>query len=163
METSAGEPLISTRPSAVTKWSAWLVSKESPPRLSGSKHSYTESCCNILPHPCRCLLTGSTQKTLKSTKTLCSQYCWETTQTCRNAACIWSSGECNGWPVSRHEPLDTTKLVTIFPVFFCLLMKHALSLGGDTTCCVLVGNAGPAPIRVPSLHFLHIVLHLVIR
>ena len=30
METSAGEPLISTRPFAVTKQSAWLVSKESP-------------------------------------------------------------------------------------------------------------------------------------
>jgi len=36
-------------------------------------------------------------------------------------------------------------------------MKHAASLEGDTTCCVLVANAGPAPIRVPSLPFLHIV------
>jgi len=31
VETSAAEPLISTRLFAVTKWSAWLVSKESPP------------------------------------------------------------------------------------------------------------------------------------
>ena len=30
VETSAGEPLISMRPFAVTKCSAWLVSKESP-------------------------------------------------------------------------------------------------------------------------------------
>ena len=30
METSAGEPLISMRPFAVTKCSAWLVSNESP-------------------------------------------------------------------------------------------------------------------------------------
>jgi hypothetical protein len=30
VETSAGESLISMRPFAVTKWSAWLVSKESP-------------------------------------------------------------------------------------------------------------------------------------
>jgi hypothetical protein len=30
VETSAGEPLISKRPFAVAKWSAWLVSKESP-------------------------------------------------------------------------------------------------------------------------------------
>ena len=43
------------------------------------------------------------------TKTLCSQYCGKTRQTCRNA-CIWSSGEWNGWPVSRHKPLDTTIL-----------------------------------------------------
>ena len=36
-------------------------------------------------------------------------------------------------------------------------MKHAPSLASNTTCCKLVGNAGPAPIRVPSLHFLYIV------
>jgi len=40
---------------------------------------------------------------------------------------------------------------------FYLLMKHAPSLESNTTCCELVGNAGPAPIRVPSLHFLYIV------
>jgi len=37
-------------------------------------------------------------------------------------------------------------------------MKHAPSLEGNTTCCVLVGNAGPAPIVVTSLHFLHIFM-----
>ena len=31
-------------------------------------------------------------------------------------------------------------------------MKHAPSLESNTTCCELVGNAGPDPIRVPSLH-----------
>ena len=36
-------------------------------------------------------------------------------------------------------------------------MKHAPSLESNTTCCELVGNAGPAHIRVPSLHFLYIV------
>ena len=36
-------------------------------------------------------------------------------------------------------------------------MKHAPSLESNTTCCELVGNAGPAPIRTPSLHFLYIV------
>ena len=36
-------------------------------------------------------------------------------------------------------------------------MKHAPSLESNTTCCELVGNAVPAPIRVPSLHFLYIV------
>jgi len=41
--------------------------------------------------------------------------------------------------------------------FIYLLMKHAPSLESNTTCCELVGNAGPAPIRVPSLHFLYIV------
>ena len=42
-------------------------------------------------------------------------------------------------------------------IFLNLLMKHAPSLESDITCCELVGNAGPAPIRVPSLHFLYIV------
>jgi len=36
-------------------------------------------------------------------------------------------------------------------------MKHAPSLESNTTCFELVGNAGPATIRVPSLHFLYIV------
>jgi len=40
VETSAAVPLISMWPFAVPKWSAWLVSKESP-RLSGSLPSYT--------------------------------------------------------------------------------------------------------------------------
>jgi hypothetical protein len=45
-------------------------------------------------------------KNTRVTKTLCSQYYGKTKQKCKNT-CIWSSGECNGWPVSRHEPLDT--------------------------------------------------------
>ena len=36
-------------------------------------------------------------------------------------------------------------------------MKRAPSLESNTTCCELVGNAGPAPIRLLSLHFLYIV------
>ena len=91
METSVGVPLISMRPFAAAKWSAWLVSKESP-RLSGSMPSYTTiryisyrslpSYTTIryisyrtLPSyttiryisyriPCRRLSTGSTQKIL---------------------------------------------------------------------------------------------------
>jgi hypothetical protein len=39
-------------------------------------------------------------------------------------------------------------------IFFYLLMKHAPSLESNTTCCEMVGNAGPAPIRVLTLHFL---------
>jgi len=42
-------------------------------------------------------------------------------------------------------------------IFFNLLIKHAPSLESNTTCCELVGNAGPAPIRLLSLHFLYIV------
>ena len=39
MEMSAAETLISIRPFDVTKWSAWLVSKESPsPRLLAQLH-----------------------------------------------------------------------------------------------------------------------------
>ena len=63
METSAAEPLISIRPFAVTKWSAWLVSKESP-RLSGSLPSYTKSATISYCNACRRLLTDSIQKTL---------------------------------------------------------------------------------------------------
>ena len=48
-------------------------------------------------------------------------------------------------------------------------MKHIPSLGSNTTCCKVgrecrtcpLGNAGPAPIRVPSLHFLYIVFFTV--
>ena len=61
MESSAGEPLISMRPFAVTKWSAWLMSKESP-CLSGSKPSYTKSATISYRTPCRRLLTDSIQK-----------------------------------------------------------------------------------------------------
>jgi len=63
VETSTGEPLISTQPIAVTKFSAWLVSNESsisqapsPVILKSAKISYRTSC--------RRLLTDSTQKTL---------------------------------------------------------------------------------------------------
>jgi len=55
----------------------------------------------LTPLSCRRLLADGTQKTL------CSQYCGKTKQTCRNV-CIWSGGEFNGWQVSRHKPLDTT-------------------------------------------------------
>jgi hypothetical protein len=106
VETSAGKSLISTRPFAATKWSAWLVLKESP-RLSGSKHSYTESATISYCTPCRLLLTDSTQKTPGLQKPSVPNIMRRRKQTCRNA-CIWSGGECNGWPVSRHEPLDTT-------------------------------------------------------
>jgi hypothetical protein len=37
-------------------------------------------------------------------------------------------------------------------------MKQVPSLESNTICCELVRNAGPAPIRVPSLHFLYMVL-----
>jgi len=43
VEMNAGEQLISKRPFAVAKWSAWLVLKESP-RVWGSKSSYTQIC-----------------------------------------------------------------------------------------------------------------------
>ena len=61
VETSTGEALISTRPFAVTKWSAWLVSKDSPVSQSPSPvilKSATISYCT----PCRRPLTGSTRK-----------------------------------------------------------------------------------------------------
>jgi len=63
VETSAGVPLISTRPFAVTKWSAWLASKES--RVSQAPSPVILKFATISYRtPCRRLLTDSTQKTL---------------------------------------------------------------------------------------------------
>jgi hypothetical protein len=103
VETSAGVPLISVRPFAVPKWSAWLVSKESP-RLSGS--TYLTAPLPSSPY------TQHTKNT-PVTKNLCSQYSTKTKQTCRSA-CTWSSGDCNWWPVSRHESLDNTLRPDLF-------------------------------------------------
>jgi len=105
VEMSAGIPLTSMRPFAAAKWSAWLVSKESP-LLSGSLLSYTES-ATYLTAPLPLSPYREHTKNTRVSETFCFQYCKKTKQTCRNA-CTWSSGECNWWPVSRHEPLDTT-------------------------------------------------------
>jgi len=91
------------RPFAVTKWSAWLVSKESP-CLSGCKPSYTKSATVSCLTPCSRLLTDSTQKTLGLQKpSVPNEMGRWNKQRCRNVS-MWSSGECNG----VHEPLDTT-------------------------------------------------------
>ena len=102
---SAGEQLISTRPFAVRKCSAWLMSNESP--VSQAPNPLILKSATIsYGTPCRRLLTDSTKKHYIY-KHICSQYYGKSKQPCRNV-CIWSRGECNGWPVSRHEPLDTT-------------------------------------------------------
>jgi hypothetical protein len=62
VETSAAVPLISMRPFAVPKWSAWLLSKS--PRVSQAPCPATLNLLHILPPPCRCLLTDSTQNIL---------------------------------------------------------------------------------------------------
>jgi hypothetical protein len=63
VETSAGEPLISTRLFAVTKCSAWLVSNESP--ISQAPSPVIVKSATISHRtPCRRHLTDSTQKTL---------------------------------------------------------------------------------------------------
>jgi hypothetical protein len=68
VETSAGEPLISTRLFAGAKCSAWLVSKESP-RISGFKPSYTKICYIVAPHsPVVVPLKSNTQKNHKGYK-----------------------------------------------------------------------------------------------
>jgi hypothetical protein len=59
-----------------------------------------------IPSSCRCLLTNQHTKTPELQNPLFPILC-EDKQTCRNV-CIWSNGECNGWPVRRHEPLDIT-------------------------------------------------------
>jgi len=69
VQTSAAVPLISMRPFTAAKWSAWLVPKIPP--VSQAPCPVTLNLQHILPHPCRRLLTDSTQKTLGYT-TLCS-------------------------------------------------------------------------------------------
>ena len=86
-----------------------LASVEWIPRLSGSKPSYTIIYYKILPHPLPSPPYRQHTKKPRFTKTLCSQYYGKTKQTCRNVS-IWSSGVCNGWPVSRHQPQDTKLL-----------------------------------------------------
>ena len=50
MQTNAAVPLISMRPFAVPKWSAWLVSKVST-RPTGSLPSYTKSATYLTAPP----------------------------------------------------------------------------------------------------------------
>ena len=60
-----------------------------------------------------------------------------------------------------HHSIDffqvTNLMHTSFILSVTLLIKHAPSLESNTTCCELVGNAGPAPVRLLSLHFLYII------
>jgi len=51
--------------------------------------------------------------------------------------------------------------IYIYVYILNLLMKHAPSLESNTTCCELVGNAGPDPIGVLSLHFLYSFLEVI--
>ena len=118
METSAGEPLISTRPFAVTKCSAWLMSNESPIYQAPSPVILKSA---TVSHPT--LLSSSpynpAHKNTRVTDTLSSQYYWETKQAC------------NGWPVSRHEPLDITCLTSFYEPSFTLSQQLMLSMYGE--------------------------------
>jgi len=65
-ETSAGEPLISTRPLGVTKWSVWLVSKEN--RVYQAPNLVIQNLlqyCTTPPSPTCRLLTNQHTKTLQ--------------------------------------------------------------------------------------------------
>jgi len=76
VETSAGIPLISMRPFAAAKWSAWLVSKESP-LLSGCLLNYTQSAI-YLTAPLPSSPYREHTKNTRVTETLCFQYCKKT-------------------------------------------------------------------------------------
>jgi hypothetical protein len=65
VEINAGELLISKRPFAVAKWSAWLVLKESPLCLRLQAQLYSNLLKYLTPLSCCCLLTDGTQKTLR--------------------------------------------------------------------------------------------------
>ena len=68
---------------------------------------------------------------------------------CRNA-CIWSSGECNGWPVSCHEPLDTTVYETDSP-------SHWNPIGRTKTAlpAVISPDSTLQPASSPHCVFIH--------
>jgi hypothetical protein len=106
VETSAGEPLISTWPFAGAKW---LVSKESPVSQASSLVILKSA---TVSHPI--LLSSSpynpTHKKHKGYKTLCFPYYEkEYVQECLHICLpVRSSGVCNLWPVSRQEPMDAT-------------------------------------------------------
>ena len=94
-----------------------------PPSLK-LQATYTKIYYNILPHPLPSSPYRQHTKNTRFTKTLCSQYYGKTKETCRNV-CIWSSGERNGWPVSRHEPLDTTRFMKMCrPGIVSTLIKY---------------------------------------
>ena len=71
METSAGIPQTFIRPFVAAKWSAWLVSKESP-LLSGSLLSYTQS-ATYLTAPLPSSPYREHTKNTRVTETFCFQ------------------------------------------------------------------------------------------
>ena len=74
----------------------------SPVTLKSATVPYRTACCRHL--------TDNTQKKTKTeNKTPLFPITWKDQTTCRNI-CIWSSREGSGWPVSRHEHLDSTSL-----------------------------------------------------
>jgi hypothetical protein len=87
VKTSAGEPLMSKRPFAVTKCSPWLVSKQTQVLLA-SKLSYTEICYIVLPHLPTLSPYRQHHKYTRVTKPR-SQYYGKSKQRCRNIW-IWS-------------------------------------------------------------------------
>ena len=105
METVAGEPLISVRPFAVTKWSAWPVSKES--RISETPSPVTLKSVTV-SHP---TILSSSPYNPAHKKTLGLGTPCVPNIMGRQKRAGMSSGECNGWPVSHHEPLDATGCV----------------------------------------------------
>ena len=105
-----------TRPFAVTKCSAWLVSNESPVSKTPSPamlQSATVSQSTLLSPSTYRQHTNNT----RFTKNLSSKCCGKTKQTCRNVY-IWPSWECNGWQVSRHESLDTAAALNRLDLLF---------------------------------------------
>ena len=108
METSAGEPLISTRPFAVTKCSAWLVSNEYPISQAPSPVILKPATISY-----RTLAVVSVQaaqkKNTRCTKTLCSQYYGKTKETCRNGQLGSTTG--GQWDATSPWLLQCSRLL----------------------------------------------------
>ena len=145
METSAGEPLISIRPFTVTKWLAWLVSKESPLFL-GFLPSYTKSATISYHTSCRRLLTDNIQKMTLGLQRPSVPKIVGRQNTRAGNVCTWSSGECNMCLLSCQQPLDTTHWPKTNRREFITIKGIAYYVKNTTTIhvyCYLIGQHVP--------------------
>jgi len=110
------------------------------PLLSRSLPSYTQS-ATYLTAPLLSSPYREHTRTTRAAETFHSHCCKNIKPTSRNS-CTWSSGACNWLPVSRHEPLDTTKdAFSVSTVYNCTLSalysvalcQHSLHLPSVST------------------------------
>jgi len=150
VKTIAGEPLISTKPFAVTKCSAWLVSNEFPVSQAPSP-VILKSATVSLPTLLSSSPYNPVHKNTKVTDTLCSQYCGENKQRAgmsRGSAtggqwAATSSWILHVWPhfTSRLSPFPNSwcrkcieKSRICAPVGIALQLEHSVAQRERAAC-----------------------------